>query len=165
MPHFGSGIVELIFLFLVSFLIPTFNFISPFRPIIVIIGLATHLPPLIVGIVASIGSALGALPLYYIGKKLQSLEKVQVWLDKRPSWKRLIDKVSHSSFLVIQLLLWLPFPDQLVGLYGGFERYPIWKFLIANLIGRAVWYIPLAYFGSDIVDWLWAIWHWLQRIF
>jgi membrane protein YqaA with SNARE-associated domain len=161
----GSAYAELAFLFLASFLIPTFNFISPLRPIIIILGLSTHLPPLTVGLVASVGTTLGALPLYFVGRKLQSLDRVKNWLVKHPKIDRFMQKISHKPFLVVLCLLWFPFPDELVGLYGGFERYNVWKFLLANFIGRVVWYIPLALFGSDIVGWFWSAWHWLGKVF
>lgn len=165
MPLTGSAYAELAFLFVVSFLIPTFNFISPFRPILVILGLSTHLPPLTVGLVATIGTTLGALPLYFVGRKLQSLDRIRSWIDRHPKLQRFLDRISHRPFLVILCLLWLPFPDEMVGLYGGFEKYPVPKFLLANFIARAVWYIPLAFFGQGLVDWFWVAWHWLQRIF
>ncbi|USN53843.1 MAG: VTT domain-containing protein [Candidatus Nomurabacteria bacterium] len=153
--------IELLILFFATLLIPTFNFVSPFRPILLIIAFATHIHFLVVGVVASVGATLGTLPLYYVGRKTQEMEKVQTWLQHHSKWKRLLERVEHSTFLVLLLLLWTPLPDQLVGLYGGFERYTMKKFLLANFIGRAVWYIPLAFAATIFDDPLSGLWHWL----
>ncbi|MFH0852941.1 MAG: VTT domain-containing protein [bacterium] len=165
MDFFSTALAEYVFLFLVTLLIPTFNFISPFRPIPIILAMGTHLPFFTVGLIASVGTTLGVLPLYYVGIKVKEVKKVQAWIDKHPKWKKFFDKIKNRPFIMILVLLWTPLPDQLVGLYGGYEKYSIKKFLLANFIGRAVWYIPLAYFGSQVSDPLSRAWTWFVNLF
>ena len=163
MPFSGSAAAELAFLFAVTILTPNLNFIMPFRPILVILALSTHLPFVWVGLIASVGATLGALPIYYASAKVRDLTKVQAWLHRHSKWQRVIDRAKRSPFLTILLLLWTPVPDQLVGLYGGLEKYPIWRYILANFIGRAVWYVPLAYIGSISGGTVSAAWHTVTR--
>ena len=57
-------------------------------------------------------------------------------------------------FLIIILINLTPLPDALVGILGGGEKYNFKKFIIANLVGRIIFYMPFAlighYFAGDV---------------
>lgn len=140
-------ILELSGLLAVTFLTPSISFFLPVRPTILTVVLAQHIPWFWVGLVATIGFTLGALPLYFAGWKASDTATIRRWLEHR--WfARLFRLLNKSMFLLLLVLLITPLPDQLVGLAGGAEKYSMKKFLFANIIGRAIVYFPLAYIAA-----------------
>lgn len=160
--NFTTVAFELAVLFVVAAITPTINFLLPLRPTLLILVLSQQLPWLIVGIVASLGGTIGALPLYSIALKVSDTTTVHRWLQ-HGLVARLLRPLRTKMFLLLVLIIISPLPDQLIGLSGGAERYPVKKFLFANMIGRLLMYMPLAfvaaYFHSDIS----AAWSWLIR--
>lgn len=139
-------LIELALLLFVAALAPNINFFLPLRPVFLIIGFAATMPWLLVASVATLGAILGTLPLYGVAYKATDIRKVHRWLAV--GWiHRLLERFRKQTFLLIVLTILTPLPDQLIGIFGGLERYPFRRYLFANLVGRVLFYFPLAYLG------------------
>ena len=110
------------------------------------------LNPLAVGILAGIGSALGELTSYFIGRglhygkkklsKKKGIRKNRGWIEKFNKWFR-----GRYGFALIIIFAALPLPDDIIGLYCGIIRYGWKRFFVASLIGKLVLGILTAYAG------------------
>lgn len=159
-----SGLFELAGLLLVAFLTPSINFFIPVRPTILTVLLARQMPWLAVGLVASIGGVLGVLPLYGIAYKATETRTIQRWLRIR-SLRWLLEKLKRRFFLLVILLVVTPLPDQLIGIAGGAEKYPFGRFVLANLIGRSLVYLPLAWYAAHHAAQVESLWNWVLQLF
>ncbi len=137
----------------VSSLISTSTIFLPL-PIYFIIFFASGLGlnPLLVGILAGIGSAVGELTGYFIGIGGRTiLEKKK----KEPGLIIFFTKLfSKYGFLTIVLTSFLPFPFDIIGILSGMSNYSIKKFFIATLIGKTIKTILIAYAGSFTIPYL-----------
>lgn len=159
-----TTIAELGGLFAVTFLTPNISFFLPIRPTILTVVLAQTLPWFWVGLVATAGFTIGALPLYFAGWKASDTTTVRRWLEHK--WfARLFQMFKKSMFLLLLVLVITPLPDQLVGLAGGAEKYSLKKFLLANVLGRAVVYFPLAYIAATNHATMQSAWEATLKIF
>ncbi len=135
---------------IVSF-IGTSTILIPF-PIYFIIFFAAGLGlnPLLVGLIAGIGSATGELTGYLMGMGGEKLVTRKM-LAKR---KRLSNFVLYFTglfkrygFLVIVATSFLPFPFDFIGVLSGMSNYNIKKFYLAVLIGKTLKCLAIAYAG------------------
>lgn len=159
-----EAVLSLALLFLVTLAAPTFNFVLPIRPTWLLFLLPAQINWGIVAVVGIIGSTLGAVPLFWATTKLKDVKTVERWLSYR--WVQwFVEKFKDKPFLLIIFLILTPVPDQLLGILGALERYPMKKFLLANAVGRVLFYVPLVltgYFlrgdvnrlGESIIGWL-----------
>ncbi len=104
----------------------------------------TALDPLLVGIAAGIGSAIGEMTGYGIGlggSRLVSKKK------EFAAWFARLEKLfaRHNGMLIIFIFSSLPLPFDALGLFCGAIKYDAKKFLIAGAAGKTVRYIALAY--------------------
>jgi membrane protein YqaA with SNARE-associated domain len=117
-------------------------------PIYVVIFFAPGigLNPLLVGLVAGIGSAVGELTGYFIGlggeKAIEHKEKKQPKLVK--FFENLFKKY---GFPVIVITAFIPFPFDIIGILSGLAEYDIKKFFIAVAIGKILKTTLIAYAG------------------
>lgn len=158
-----AELLELGGLFLVCFVTPTLSFFFPIRPTILTIILAQHLPWPVVGVVAGAGGVAGVLPLYGIAYKATDLRAIQRWLQHRwIAW--LVNRLRRRLFLLVVLLVVTPLPDQLIGITAGVERYSFRRFLAANVLGRMLVYLPLAYAAAHYRVELTSVWSWILQV-
>ena len=110
----------------------------------------------LVGIIiaGTLGSVLGALPLYYLGKKLGE-ERLKRFADRHGKWLTLscedIDKAQkwfdrHGARAVLFCRL-VPGIRSFISIPAGINRMNMLSFLFYTLIGSAVWTTLLAYAG------------------
>lgn len=157
-------LLELGGLFLVTFLTPNISFFLPVRPTILTVVLAQTIPWFWVSLVATVGFTIGALPLYAAGWKASDTTTVRKWLEHK--WfARLFRILKKSMFVLLLVLVITPLPDQLVGLAGGAEKYALKKFLLANVLGRAIVYFPLAYIAATNHAAIQSAWEAILKIF
>jgi membrane protein DedA with SNARE-associated domain len=105
-------------------------------------------------IAGTVGSVLGALPLYYAGYALGE-DRVKDWVERYGRWIRLrgsdleraSDRFSGHSFLDVTLAQMLPGVRGLISIPAGVARMNILLFLLANFIGTLVWCGALAIAG------------------
>jgi len=103
----------------------------------------------------TIGSVIGALPLYY-GARLLGQDKVKRWIERHGRWlmvsKRDLDKASErfdrKGMTAVILAQLLPGVRGLISIPAGFAKMNVFLFLVANFAGTIVWCSVLAYLGK-----------------
>lgn len=105
-------------------------------------------------IAGTIGSVVGALPLYYLGRKIGE-ERVKALADKHGRWltvsrkdieraKGWFDRHGGMAVLICRLV---PGVRSLISIPAGIDRMNIMSFLIYTVIGTGLWTALLAYLG------------------
>ncbi len=101
-----------------------------------------------------IGSVLGQLPLYYLGKKVGE-ERLKAWADKHGKWLTIsgkdIEKAKswfdrHGGGAVFFCRL-IPGVRSLISIPAGFDNMNLALFLLYSALGTALWAGVLAYLG------------------
>ena len=153
--------------FIVSTL-STSTILVPF-PIYVVIffaaGLGLH--PLIVGVIAGLGSAVGEMFGYMIGlggryvaegkatKSSLKAEKKNLEKTKTPKFVKKFESLFQKyGFWVIMLTAFLPFPFDFIGMLSGASKYDIKKFYIGVSIGKIAKCLLIAYAGYIAIPYL-----------
>ncbi len=119
--------------------------ILPAGNIFVVAALGALLPqPVLVGLAAGAGAAIGELSGYMAGASGRQLfhrnrgklySRVEGWVRK---WGAPIIFVFSAA----------PFFFDLAGIAAGVMRFPLWKFLVACWLGRTFLYVLTAYAGA-----------------
>jgi membrane protein DedA with SNARE-associated domain len=105
-------------------------------------------------VAGTIGSVLGALPLYYAGRALGE-ERPERWLERYGRWTRVRGKdleratarFSGHSFVDVIIAQVVPGVRGLISIPAGVARMNVGLFLLANLIGTLFWCTALAVAG------------------
>lgn len=109
---------------------------------------------LFVILAGTVGSILGALPWYYIGK-LVGEQRLRQWVDRHGKWLTLsgedIDK-SQQWFnkyggAVVFFGRLIPGVRTFISIPAGFEGMPLFAFLLYSTIGTLLWVALLSYAG------------------
>ena len=106
-------------------------------------GTSLGLNPAIIGLVAACGASLGELSGYIAGFGSQSI------INKNRIYKLIEKWMMRHGFITMVICSFFAITFDIAGLVAGAIRYPIWKLILACLIGRSIFYIPTAY----LVDW------------
>lgn len=125
--------------------------VLPVPGLIVVYSLGSTLNPLLVGLSAGPGAALGELTAYAAGyggsaviDNLKVYHRIKVWMER------------HGP-IVVTLLAAFPNPVfDMAGLVAGSVRMKWWRFLIAAWIGKTVQGILVSYAGA-------LSWGWIER--
>lgn len=157
-----TAALALLALLAVAALAPTFNILLPLRPTVLTVALASIVPWPFVALSAVLGGTIGALPLYAVGRAASVSHRVQGWIH-HPRAARWVRMLKQRSFVVLVLIVLLPLPDQFM-VIAGVERYRLRTFLLANVIGRALLYVPLAYLGHRYQETLLTLWQQALRL-
>jgi membrane protein YqaA with SNARE-associated domain len=130
--------------FLSGFLGSSFIFISIFPSYIIVPILATQLNPILVGVLAGIGAAVGQFLHYYIGLGGRAVlsEKYKKAFDK---WEKKLDK--YGVVLIFAFAATPLTPDDLLWIPLGAMKYPKLKALAAALAGKIVLNLAYAFVG------------------
>ena len=137
-------------IFLIN-LISYATIIFPLPASVFVFGAAAVLNPLIVGLSAALGSAIGEVSGYAVGLGGRKV------IERK--WKKQIDDVEklfqkYGGFLIIIVFGATPLPDDIVGIFAGTVRYPFKKYFIATLIGKLILNLVLAYSGFYGINWV-----------
>lgn len=104
--------------------------------------------PLIIGIVGGAGSALGELVGYYFGYGGGEVLNSKKYTEMKEKLR-----TSKAIFPIIFLFSLIPNPlFDLAGIASGALKYPVWKFLIACLLGKIIKITLFAYLGGNLYD-------------
>ncbi len=107
--------------------------------------------PWIVGMVAGLGSAIGEMTSYILGrggrrivnkKHLKLLNKARKWIE------------THGAFVIIVLFAATPLPFDIIGILAGMMNYNIKRFFLATLTGKTLAGLILAWAGYYSVGWI-----------
>jgi membrane protein DedA with SNARE-associated domain len=118
--------------------------------------MATHGELSLLGIIlaGTIGSVLGALPLYYVGRTIGG-ERLKKFADKRGRWltvsredieqaERWFDRYGNAAILFCRLI---PGVRSLISIPAGIAGMKMVPFIFYTAVGTAVWTALLAYSG------------------
>jgi membrane protein YqaA with SNARE-associated domain len=108
---------------------------------------AKFLDPVLLGVAAGAGSALGESTGYFFGqggkafaegRNIDAYEKGKRWLKK---W----------GFWIVFAFAATPSPADIIGIAAGALGYPFWRFLLANFLGKTLKSIAIAYTGLTVL--------------
>jgi membrane protein DedA with SNARE-associated domain len=102
----------------------------------------------------TIGSVLGALPLYYAGRALGE-QRPEKWVERYGRWtllrakdlERATARFSGNSFVDVMIAQMVPGVRGLISIPAGVARMNLGLFLLANFIGTLAWCAVLAVAG------------------
>jgi membrane protein DedA with SNARE-associated domain len=150
---YGAGYPALIFLMFVENVFPPIpsELIMPLAGYMVTRGQLSFVGIVLAG---TLGSVLGALPLYYAGRALGE-ERVMDWVDRRGRWvtvsrqdleraKRWFERHGGMAVLFCRLI---PGVRSLISIPAGIERMPVAAFLAYTTVGAGLWTTLLASLG------------------
>ena len=109
----------------------------------IVIAMGGVLDPLYVGLVAGIGAGIGETTGYLVGHGARDAAGN---FKKLKNYKEWIIKYDVLGIFILALIP-NPFFD-LAGLAAGALNIKWWRFVIACIVGRAIRYVVLAYFGA-----------------
>lgn len=109
-------------------------------------------------IVATLGSVLGAIVLYYIGKIFNKERLKKILSGKIGKILRLknsdIDKADHwfdtKGNKTVFFCRFIPIVRSLISIPAGMSEMPITKFLVYTTVGSAIWNIVLVALGATV---------------
>ena len=108
-----------------------------------VFALGKVLNPLLVGIVAGAGAALGETTGYFAGVGGKAI------LEDRPIYQYFHRWITRYGPLAIAIMAAVPNPlFDIGGLIAGATGMPLWQFLLATWIGKALRFTLLAYLGE-----------------
>jgi uncharacterized membrane protein YdjX (TVP38/TMEM64 family) len=132
--------------FLIS-LITGATIILPVPGIAIIFALGHVYDPILVGLAAGAGSALGEITGYMAGFS------GQVAVENSRTYMRLVEWMKRKGTLVILIFSFVPNPFfDLAGMAAGMLRYPLWRFLIVCFLGKTPRNMLVAFAGAWALD-------------
>lgn len=130
-------------------LIGNATLILPVPGLLFVYLLGGTLNPLIVGLVAGPGAAIGEMTGYAAGYGGSAL------IDDNKLYARIADWLDRYGLIPIVLLAAIPNPAfDMAGMVAGSLRLPWWKFLLAAWLGKTIQGISIAYMGALSVGWV-----------
>lgn len=125
-------------------------------------GFATHNGELnFVGVViaGSLGSLLGALPWYYLGKWV-GRERLLEWVKHHGAWlaitsdevQSIIDWFERRGKITVTIGRLVPGVRTLISVPAGLAEMPLPTFLASSAIGILLWNVVLAWLGWTLGD-------------
>jgi len=123
--------------------------ILPVPGIVLIAGLGASFDPVLIGLAAGAGSALGEITGYMAGFSGQLVFENSRFYPQLERW------MTRRGFIAITILSFVPNPFfDVAGATAGALRFPLWKFFIACFVGNTLRYIPVAWLGWFVgVSW------------
>lgn len=105
----------------------------------------------VVIIAGTLGTLAGALPLYYLGRKVGK-ESLKNFVEKHGRWltlsnsdiERADDWFSRHGSSAVFICRLIPGIRSLISIPAGFNRMNIWKFLLFSFLGTGIWTALLA---------------------
>ena len=148
-----SGVVEALeglvtqFGFPGVFAISLLGSVVPFVPLpylVVIVLLSGSQNPLLLGLAAGAGGAVGKVTSYLLGRFGYTV----AGSEARGNLDALHGVLAKYGALGVFLFAVSPLPDDVYIIPMGIVRLPFWKFFAANLAGKLVLSVGVAYLGS-----------------
>lgn len=120
--------------------------ILPAPSLALVFAMGSALPPVLVGLAAGAGEALGELTGYAAGFGGRAI------IDDRTRFERIRDRMRGHVGVTIFVLSLIPNPFfDLAGIAAGTLRYPIWRFLLLCWLGKTIKTIAIAWMGSQSI--------------
>jgi membrane protein YqaA with SNARE-associated domain len=124
-------------------LISNATLILPAPGFALVIAAGSTLNPLLVGVIAGLGAAIGELTGYLAGYG------GAIVVHKRPLYQRMEAGMKRWGPLAVFFLAAIPNPAfDIAGITAGALRMPVWQFLLAAWLGKSLRFILLAALGK-----------------
>jgi len=132
-------------IFLVS-LLGNATIILPAPSLALVFAMGSALPPILVGLSAGVGEALGELTGYAAGFGGRSV------IENLDLYERLAAWMQRAGGITIFVLSVFPNPFfDLAGIAAGTLRYPLWRFLLACWLGKTIKTVLVAWAGAQSI--------------
>jgi membrane protein YqaA with SNARE-associated domain len=132
-------------IFLVS-LLGNATIILPAPSLALVFAMGSALPPLLVGLAAGVGEALGELTGYAAGFGGRAVIEDQKVYDRLEDW------MQRRGGITVFVLSVFPNPFfDLAGIAAGTLRYPLWRFLLVCWLGKTIKTTVVAWAGSQSI--------------
>ena len=132
-------------IFLVS-LLSSATIILPAPSLALVFAMGSALPPLLVGLAAGAGEALGELTGYAAGVGGRAV------IEDQEIYKRLSQWMERRGDITVFALSVIPNPIfDLAGIAAGTLRFPLWRFLFFCWVGKTIKTVAVAWAGSQSV--------------
>ena len=118
----------------------------PMPGLLLVIAIGAILDPLLVSLIAGLGSAIGELSGYvvgYSGRAIAQDYRDNKWFIRADRWMK---KRGTVTLFVFAFAPFLPF--DVAGILGGAFRFPVWKFLVACFSGKTLLLLLMVYSAS-----------------
>lgn len=113
------------------------------------------LDPILVGLVAGAGAALGELAGYAAGYSGQAVVENAAIYERFINWLRSNERL---TLIIMAGLAAIPNPFfDLVGIAAGVLKIPVARFLVAAWIGKTLLMGATALAGAYSIDWIWNL--------
>lgn len=133
-------------IFLVS-LLSNATIILPAPSLALVFAMGSALPPLLVGLAAGVGEALGELTGYAAGFGGRAV------IEEQEIYTRLRDWMVRRGGITIFVLSIVPNPFfDLAGIAAGTLRYPLWRFLLICWLGKTIKTSLVAWAGAQSLE-------------
>jgi membrane protein YqaA with SNARE-associated domain len=140
--------------FLIS-LVASATIILPAPGIVVIMAMGAALNPLLLGVVAGLGSAIGELTGYAAGRGGRTLIPAQ----QQKQFEQIQTLTRRYGPVLLAVLAAIPFPlFDFAGIVAGMLRIRVVNFLLAVAIGKSIKYVIMILLGTTSI-------YWLQQLF
>ncbi len=133
------------------FLISLLGSVLPFVPVpylVVVVLLSGTMDPLLLGVAAGVGGALGKLTSYFLGR-LGYLATAKETKENLDVLHRVLSRYGALGVFVFAVT---PLPDDIYVIPMGIVRLPFWRFFFANLAGKIVLSVGVAYLGRTYLS-------------
>lgn len=117
--------------------------ILPMPGMLLIFALGAIFNPVLVGLVSAAGGTIGEATGYMLGhsgRRLLPSNKISIRTER---WMRRWGTATIFIFALVP-----PLPIDIVGIVAGTLRFPVWKFFLACLFGKALLYTGMAFAGA-----------------
>jgi len=116
----------------------------------IILAAGGYLHPILAGIIAGVGTAIGELSAYYVGRAGRKIVEI-----KRKKGFSRAERIFHRyGFWTIPFFAFTPLPMDIIGLFCGGIKYSVKKFLIGTLIGKLPRALILTIAGGYAIPWV-----------
>jgi membrane protein DedA with SNARE-associated domain len=123
--------------------------IIPAPGVAVVFAMGSFLNPILIGLAAGTGGAIGELSGYLAGFSGQAI------IENTKTYNRVLPWVQKYGVWAILVLAAFPNPFfDLAGIAAGIAKIPVWKFLLFCWIGQLIKMTMFAYAGAYSIDWL-----------
>ena len=119
----------------------------PFPNFVVVILLSNVLDPALLGPLAGVGGSLGKVTSYLLGRSGYGLSKK----GTRGNLDVFRGFVGRYGSLGIFIVAVIPIRDEVYAIPMGMVKFPFWRFLLANAVGKIILYTAVAYLGRYLL--------------
>lgn len=122
--------------------------VIPFLPVpylIVVVLLSNTLDPLVLGVAAGIGGALGKATSYFLGRSGYQI----AGSGTKKNLEFLGRYIGKYGDLGVFIFAVSPLPDDVYLIPLGMVKFPFWRFMAINTAGKIILSTAVAYFGRS----------------